>query len=483
MSTQHPDNVSQPFFSNNSVLEGDDEIKEAFYAFSHLGCNEQLWDCEGKEVDNFVVQKILSKYPEYFLKHKLGRDKVLTLRLPNPSVQKIDAKILLEALHSIPRNFDINKMFYNEDISPIQEIYIPMVTNAKEVIRVSEYYKQHVIAAQHSSLVKDDITISQWLGKSMPENIRVTPLVETADGMLAVDKIVREIIQTEKAQDYQRIWLARSDPALNYGSLSAVLLNKISLSKLHNLQEELSIDILPILGCGGAPFRGNLTPQNTSSIIRGYPSVHTFTMQSSFKYDHPIEEVKQAVDLINESKRKAPIAIDEQRCLQILNKFTKHYQEMLPLLAPFVNKVSSFVPKRRKRSLHIGLFGYSRASAGITLPRAITFCASLYSLGLPPEVIGMDCLTEDDKEYLRSIYPAFDYDFSQALRYMNLDNLSNFPKEVNDAVLHAIKHTNYDTDEKHKKITSQIMDSISHEKTSVLTEKIIEAGFVRGFLG
>ena len=70
MSTQHPDNVRPPFFSDNSVLGGDDEIKEAFYGFSHLGCREQLWDCEGKEVDNFVVKKLLTRYENYFSKLK-----------------------------------------------------------------------------------------------------------------------------------------------------------------------------------------------------------------------------------------------------------------------------------------------------------------------------------------------------------------------------------------------------------------------------
>ncbi len=34
MSTQHPDNVNMPFFASNSVMHGDDEVKEAYYAFS-----------------------------------------------------------------------------------------------------------------------------------------------------------------------------------------------------------------------------------------------------------------------------------------------------------------------------------------------------------------------------------------------------------------------------------------------------------------
>ena len=34
------------------------------------------------------------------------------------------------------------------------------------------------------------------------------------------------------------------------------------------------------------------------------------------------------------------------------------------------------VPRRRMRKLHIGLFGYSRSIGGISLPRAISFCAA-----------------------------------------------------------------------------------------------------------
>jgi phosphoenolpyruvate carboxylase len=36
MSTQHPDNVNSPFFAGNTELGGEDEIREAYYAFSHL---------------------------------------------------------------------------------------------------------------------------------------------------------------------------------------------------------------------------------------------------------------------------------------------------------------------------------------------------------------------------------------------------------------------------------------------------------------
>ena len=248
MSTQHPDNVSSPFFSNNPEIGGDDEIKEAFYAFSHIKCQEQLWDCEGKEVDNYVIKKLLTGYENYFKKNEFGKDIFLTLRVPNPSVEKTEAKILLETLESIPRSFDTAKLFYGQDIAPIFEVTLPMARNAEDLIMISQYYKKQVIGKKHSILGTKKI--SSWIGDFKPESINVIPLFEDKQSLIQASDIVKKYIQKEKIKDYQRVWLARSDPALNYGSLASVLIEKISLQRLHELKEELSVDIYPIFGCG-----------------------------------------------------------------------------------------------------------------------------------------------------------------------------------------------------------------------------------------
>ena len=78
MSTQHPDNVTTPFFATGALLTPDDEVREAYYAFSHLGCDEQMWDFEGKEVDEHVVEKLLTTYDDYFATRRLGEDVFLT---------------------------------------------------------------------------------------------------------------------------------------------------------------------------------------------------------------------------------------------------------------------------------------------------------------------------------------------------------------------------------------------------------------------
>ena len=99
-----------------------------------------MWDYEGKEIDNYVVKKLLTKYPSYFNEKRLGRDLFLTYRVPNPTVEKAEAKILLETLESIPRSFDAAKLIYGDDIAPIFEVIVPMTTSAKCVERIYKYY-------------------------------------------------------------------------------------------------------------------------------------------------------------------------------------------------------------------------------------------------------------------------------------------------------------------------------------------------------
>ncbi|MBI2574290.1 phosphoenolpyruvate carboxylase [Candidatus Woesearchaeota archaeon] len=483
MSTQHPDNVNIPFFAESSELTGDDEIKEAFYSYSHLQCREQLWDCEGKEVDAFVVKKLLSKYEPYFRRKRLGRDVFLTLRVPNPSVEKNEAKILLETLEGIPRNFDTAALFYGDDIAPIFEVAMPMCTSDREIIRVAEYYKTHVVGKQLHTLSEGDIAVSDWIGKFSPESIRLIPLMEDKETILNPQRVIEGYVKSQRINDYLRVWLARSDPALNYGSLTTVLMLKISLQKIRELSEKLSVELPPILGCGSAPFRGNFRPTNIRSFMKGYPSVHTYTLQSAFKYDYPVNQVAEAIEEVENSAVCNPVQVDEKRCLDIIEKLTNEYQRHVKLIAPMINEMAPYVPSRRKRKLHIGLFGYSRNVAEVKLPRAITFCAAMYSYGLPPELIGLSALDGKDVDYIRSVYANFDNDLKDSLCYLNEDNLRIFPHEVAGAIRKAASFAEYEPDLKHRKVTSIIADDYSNRNFKLLTENITRAGFIRRFLG
>lgn len=480
MSTQHPDNVLLPFFAESPDMSGDDEIQEAYYAFSHLGCDEQMWDCEGKEVDDFVIRKLLTQYGQFFRENIIGKDLFITLRTPNPTVEKEEAKVLLETLESIPRSFDTARAFYKSDSPPIFEIILPMTTSAKCLNRIHYYYRDFVAGKQNQPFYPGDITIAEWIGEFRPERINVIPLFEDREHMLESHNIVREYLK-DKGVRSQRVFLARSDPAMNYGLISAVLLNKIALKRLRGFSDESGIEIYPILGVGSSPFRGNLKPSTVDSILSEYPDVQTFTVQSAFKYDNPAPDIVNGIRRLKETHRGDGVDVDEKRCLEIIDKVSIEYARQIEILAPVVNQVAPFIPRRRMRRLHIGLFGYSRSIGKITLPRAIGFCAACYSIGLPPEILGLNVLDRGDLEYLKKVYMNFDADIEDALSYFNENVFDILPAEVRHSIEGSFLAAKINTE--HRDVTSSIIKIIKAGTEENLQQMVVEAGHIRGFLG
>ena len=88
-------------------MKGEGEVDEAASVYA-MGCDEQMWDSEGKEADNQVVRKLLTGYPDLFQNQfQLGRDIALTLRVPNPHIEHDMRKSMVEALQSVPSAWDM----------------------------------------------------------------------------------------------------------------------------------------------------------------------------------------------------------------------------------------------------------------------------------------------------------------------------------------------------------------------------------------
>src|SRR3989304_3229024 len=128
MSTQHPDNVNLPEWSTGEVIDGNAEIFEAHFVYEALGCQEVMWDSEGKDVDTRVVRKLLNKYPDYFLNHTLGKDVFLTYRIPNPKIEVVERKVVVETLQNISVAYDVASSVYKKDVAPIFEVILPFTT-------------------------------------------------------------------------------------------------------------------------------------------------------------------------------------------------------------------------------------------------------------------------------------------------------------------------------------------------------------------
>ncbi|WP_317063742.1 phosphoenolpyruvate carboxylase [Methanoculleus caldifontis] len=478
MSTQHPDNANLPFFAESPELGGDDEVQEAYYAYSHLGCSEQMWDCEGKEVDNFVVRKLLTRYDTFFSEKKLGRDVFLTMRVPNPEVETAEAKILLETLESIPRSFDTASLFYGDESPPIFEVILPMTASHTAIDNIYRYYTDIVVGKQERRLGEGKTTIADWIGRFRPDRINVIPLFEEMDHMLDAHNVVRRYLEGKEIAD-QRVFLARSDPAMNYGLVSAVFLNQIALQNLREVSEETGTGIYPIIGVGSAPFRGGLSPLTVDRVVAEYPSAHTFTVQSAFKYDYPLEDVRTAVRRLEERTPGKPRPVDEAGALDLIERSTRAYERHLGPLAPLINRVARYIPERRKRKLHIGLFGYARSTGGISLPRAIKFTAALYSIGLPPEILGLEALDDADIGFIGEVYVNFDEDLKAAARFLNTET-GFVPPELAARVADL---TDVEPDEEHARLTAAIARALRENETGRLTALVLQAAHRRKFLG
>ncbi len=488
MSTQHPDNASLPFFAETPDMSGEDEILEAYYAFSHLGCDEQMWDSEGKEVDDFVVKKLLTKYSHFFRTKRLGEEVFLTLRLPNPSVEREEAKILVETLESIPRSMDAARLFLGDGApAPIFEVILPMTTSAEDLNRVYYFYRNFIWGRQHQPIYPGSITVSAWVGEFLPEKINVIPLFEDIPTMLRADEIVAEYLK-DKEETYLRVFLARSDPALNYGMVAAVLANKVALKRLERLSCRLEKDFYPILGAGSPPFRGNLSPGTVDSVLAEYPSVETFTVQSAFKYDNPAEEVILAIKRIKSFVRRPIEDFNEAFALEVIRKTSTEYQRVVEELAGIVNLLARYVPQRRMRKLHIGLFGYSRRLGRVSLPRAIGFCAACYSIGLTPEILGLSALSFEELKDLEGVYKNVKTDLARALRYFNGKVFEILPQAAREPVLRALDLANklspdVEEDHAHKDVTTRVIKALKNQNFTILPDLVVEGGLLRRFLG
>ena len=134
--------------------------------------------------------------------------------------------------------------------------------------------------------------------------------------------------------------------------------------------------------------------------------------------------------------------------------------------------------------MHVGLFGYGRSLDGVgevTLPRAIGFAASLYSIGVPPELLGLASLSESDLDFVRQAYPSLDDDLRSALQFAN----ERLVKELlGDPYPRLLARFAGEIDRVHEGLTSAVWAGISHDRAAVnVVQYVEEAARLRRFLG
>lgn len=434
MATQHPDNAGVPWWSDGAFVSTPQEIDELMLLFKELPIDEYMWDWEGKYVDEAVGEKLFSRSGDFFAKNVLGQDLHLTYRIPAYTEGKMHrmarAFMNILALADLAREVGLPR-------PPVTEMFLPLTTSGDQPVRVRAAFKE--IAEYHRSVFHQ----TKEQENELLRLLAVTPLVEDVASLFRIADIVRPSIDALKAEGIDtsergmRVFLARSDPALNAGLVPAMLAIRSSLAALRSLSEERGVAIHPVIGTGSLPFRGGVSPARIASAAQAYAGTRTYSIQSAFRYDYPKEEVASALAYLKKeapTKTAASVTPAEHEQLRAIGEtFTKIWQPTIEAIAPAINAVAGFVPPRRERLQHIGLFGYSRGVGAVKLPRAIGFTAALYSVGVPPELVstgrGLRAARDAGSlPLLEAHYPTLREDMLEAGRSLNRENLALLAK-------------------------------------------------------
>ena len=384
MISQHPDHGSKPYWQKSAFIKTGDEIKESFLSFSELGTSEYKWDWEGKYVDESVIEKLLSEHHDYFKKNSLGKDKFLTFRLPNPKVET-EFRLGRAFMGILGAAGLAKKIGFHSP--PLFEVILPMTESAEEMIAIQEAFKE-IASLKH---------VLYDFGEESLKHIELIPLFEQVKTIIKSHNLLEKYLKLHQKKFhfkpiYLRPYLARSDPALNSGLVSTVLAIKIGLSHYKEFEKKHKIKLYPIIGSASLPFRGGLTPNTVEQFCREYGGIKTVLIQSAFRYDYEKKSVIKAIKKLENILplgKASSISTSEEKLLEnLISVFEKYYRNTVEQIAPLINQVAFYLPKRRERVLHIGLFGYSRGVGKVNLPRAIGFTGALYSLGIPPEFLG-----------------------------------------------------------------------------------------------
>lgn len=494
MATQHPDNAGTPFWHDNPFIGEQNEVDELFYNLSILGNDEYMWDWEGKFADEAMIEKLISKYFDFFSKNQIGRDLFITLRIPNIWEEKTFK--LSRAYMSILSAAEFTNSL-NLEAPPVFELILPMTRRADQLLYIQNTFKK-------TAEFKQSVFGDSELGDGF---VHMIPIFESIDDLIGSSDLMEEYLDKFQVDfgflpEHLRTFIARSDPSLNAGFVPAALACRIALRNFARLAEKRGIPISPIIGCGSLPFRGGFTPDNIDEIVDLYAGAKTLTIQSAFRYDYPLEDVQAAIKKLQTIlPEQSPIDFGDDELAavtELTETFRDPYCQTIEQLAPLINDYASFIPKRRSRVQHIGLFGYSRGVGQAKLPRAISFTGALYSMGLPPEFIGtgraLKRIRDEGKlNLLEEHFPVLRNWLTKSGRLLNLENIRKLSKDMpvlNDVLedINLVGETlgidlqpKSVTEMLHRNLTSNIL--LKKEAGLNFEHEIVEAGKIRKSIG
>ncbi|WP_048206182.1 phosphoenolpyruvate carboxylase [Methanococcoides methylutens] len=442
MCTQHPDSVSK-------YIATQKEVEEAVEAALKYECDEYMPDYEGKATPYHQNVQIVSKFIE---ETDLipGNNFYITPRVPSATQENRFRQIMV-MMSIAEANYNSHEFSSTQAIT---ELIHPMTSTTEEIIES----QKHMVEV--GELAKKEFQFEM-------ETPRVIPLIEDVQGLLNAEATVENTISsTEKMLDQDldkyRVFIGKSDSALSFGHVASALSCKYAINELCGLEKKIDTNIGIIFGAGTLPFRGHLNRQNAPNFFEEYKGISTITLQSAIRFNHSENESRELIKYAREKLSGSPETYDQNAKTDLINMIAilgSRYNQVIQHIAPTVSCISSLMPQQRDRLIHGSSTGYSREIpeiSGITslcrkdiaeeleksipsemlsFPRAIKFTGALYSIGLPPEVIGLGNALEDIRKtigedafeaLIQKYFPSMGSDLNFAFGYLDLRSADRF---------------------------------------------------------
>ncbi len=399
--TQFADNSEKPFWSFKDSVSASDDFFDCYVAFKELSFHEYFWDWQGRKLDELLIQKLMQSYKPFFMENQIGKNHFITFRVGQSIGLEELGKVYMSIISS--NHFASSQKMFSP---PLFEM-VHSSTSPDALMRFAKLYKETV------SMASD-----QFRQDCKPKVVSLMP-EHDVDGKVnwysSLSKYLEGFQSAFRCKlDYVRPLIPRSSMADSLGFVGAVLETKRALASYAAFSRITGVDAYPVIDSGTLMFRGGLTPSSVKGFVSTYHGARTVAISSAFRYDYNLRTVKEAILSLNDAMpRNSPDDYSKEdlsKLLVLINIFAKNYSKAMKAL-PSLDDVAKSILCVNKNAA-----------------KSITKSFSLYSLGVPPEMVGtgralVECIKSGHVKDLERFYPNIKKDLVTAGKLLNKENL------------------------------------------------------------